>query len=60
MNVRAQRSNTAAVIRVLRPGEMVLVDLPEKGWYRVVTDTQTIGYVDRRLLDTLPPAAVSH
>lgn len=55
MNVRADRSNTAPVIRILRPGEVVLVDLLEQGWYRVVTDRQAMGYVDRRYLDTSPP-----
>lgn len=60
MNVRADRSNTAQVIRVLRPGEEVLVDLLKQGWYRVVTDSQAIGFVDQRYLDTMPPAAISH
>ena len=60
MNVRADRSNTAPVIRILRPGEVVLVDGLKQGWYRVVTDRQAMGYVDQRYLDTLPPAAVSH
>ena len=59
MNVRADRSNTAAVIRILRPGEEVLVDLLKQGWYRVVTDSQALGYVDQRYLDTVPPAAIS-
>lgn len=57
MNVRADRNNTATVIRILHPGEEVLVDLLEQGWYRVVTDGQATGHVDRRLLDTSPPPA---
>lgn len=55
MNLRTERSNRAPVIRILRPGEVVLVDLLEQGWYRVVTDRQALGYVDRRYLDTSPP-----
>jgi SH3-like domain-containing protein len=54
-NVRADRSNTAPVIRILRPGEVVQVDSLKQGWYRLVTDEQATGYVDQRYLDTLPP-----
>lgn len=57
INVRAARSNHAPVIRILRPGEMVLVDSLEKGWYRVVNDREAPGYVDRRLLATTPPGS---
>jgi uncharacterized protein YgiM (DUF1202 family) len=53
-NVRAERSNTAAIVRVLNPGEVVAVDSLQQGWYRVVTD-QGVGYVDQHYLDTLPP-----
>ena len=55
INVRADRSNAAPVIRILRPGEVVLVGVQEQGWYRVVNDEQAIGYVDRRYLDAAPP-----
>jgi uncharacterized protein YgiM (DUF1202 family) len=54
-NVRAERSNTAPVLRVLHPGEVVAVDSLQQGWYRVVTD-QAVGYVDQHYLDTLPPS----
>ncbi|HEY7682345.1 MAG TPA: SH3 domain-containing protein [Gemmatimonadales bacterium] len=53
-NVRAERSNTAPVVRVLHPGEVVAVDSLQQGWFRVVTD-QGMGYVDQHYLDTLPP-----
>jgi hypothetical protein len=53
-NVRAGRSNAAQVLRILRPGEGVQVDLLERGWYRIRTETQTVGYVDRRLLSPSP------
>jgi uncharacterized protein YgiM (DUF1202 family) len=53
-NVRAERSNTAPVLRVLHPGEVVAVDSLQQGWYRVVSD-EAVGYVDQHYLDTLPP-----
>ena len=53
-NVRAEPGNTAAVLRVLHPGEVVAVDSLQQGWYRVVTD-EAVGYVDQQYLDTLPP-----
>ncbi len=57
INVRAARLNTAPVLRVLHPGEAVQVDSLAQGWYRVYSNQAAPGYVDRRLLDTLPPAA---
>jgi uncharacterized protein YgiM (DUF1202 family) len=56
-NLRAERSTTAPVLRVLHPGEVVAVDSLQEGWYRVITDQQTVGYVDQQYLDTLPPSA---
>lgn len=55
MNVRAERRNSAAVLRVLHPGEVVQVDTLSQGWYRVVSSGEQPGWVDRRLLDTVPP-----
>lgn len=55
-NLRAERSNTAPVVRALHPGEVVSVDSLEQGWYRVVTDSG-VGYVDQQSLDTLPPSS---
>src|SRR5512143_3812597 len=56
VKLRAEPSNTAAVLRVLQPGEVVTVDSLQDGWYRVVMDEQAVGYVDRQYLDTMPPA----
>jgi hypothetical protein len=56
-NVRADRSGTAPVLRILRPGEPVRVDSLDRGWYRVVAEGHASGYVDRRYLDTSPPQA---
>lgn len=55
VNVRAGRSPSAPVLRTLEPGELVAVDTPRQGWYRVVTEDQAAGYVDGRFLDTAPP-----
>lgn len=55
VKLRAEPNNTAAVLRVLQPGEVVTVDSLQDGWYRVVIDPQSVGYVDRQYLDTLVP-----
>lgn len=44
VNVRDRRSPDAAPVRVLNPGEALLVDSLVGGWYRVVIDGQSIGY----------------
>lgn len=55
VNVRAGRSPSAPVLRTLEPGELVAVDTPQQGWYRVVNGGREPGYVDGRFLDTTPP-----
>jgi hypothetical protein len=55
VNVRAGRSGSAPVVRILKPGEAVRVDSLRQGWYRVVADGQALGYVDRNLVG-VPPA----
>ncbi len=55
INVRAGRGNSAPVLRILRPGEVVEVDSLLRGWYRVVSGAAPPGYVDYRLLDSLAP-----
>jgi len=57
VNVRAERSNLAAVVRILRPGETLLVDSLARGWYRVVADQKVVGYVDSHFLASSPPPA---
>jgi len=54
VNVRAGRSGSAPVVRVLNPGDSLVVDSLRQGWYRVVADGQTLGYVDRSLVGTAP------
>ncbi len=55
VNVRSGRSGSAPGLRVLGPGETVLVDSLRRGWYRVLVDGRPRGYVDRTYLDTVPP-----
>lgn len=54
VNVRGARSRNAPAVRVLNPGEVVMVDSLRGGWYRVVIDGQQVGYVDQRYLDVEP------
>jgi hypothetical protein len=56
INVRSARGNAAPVIRILHPGDPVLVDSLVRGWYRVIASGEAVGYLDRRYLDTLPPS----
>lgn len=57
VNVRADRSGNAPVVTILEPGDTVLVDSLRRGWYRAVSDGQTLGYVDRTLVRASPRAA---
>lgn len=54
VNVRAGRSGRAPVVMVLEPGDTVMVDSLRQGWYRAVSDGQTLGYVDRSLVGPTP------
>ncbi len=54
VNIRASRSGASAVVRVLKPGESVMVDSLRMGWYRAVVDGRTLGYVDQRLVGASP------
>jgi hypothetical protein len=55
VNVRGARSRNASAVRVLNPGEAVLVDSLSRGWYRVHLGGQPVGYVDRAYLDVEAP-----
>jgi hypothetical protein len=57
VHVRQGRANAAASVRVLRPGESVVVDSLQGGWYLVLADQQPLGYVHRSNLGTTPPNA---
>ncbi len=55
VNVRERRSPDAAPVRVLNPGEAILVDSLVGGWYRVVIDGEPIGYAyDSNLSERAP------
>jgi hypothetical protein len=51
INVREGRARATRSVLVLTPGEAVLVDSLRRGWYRVVADGRTLGYVHRSNLD---------
>jgi SH3 domain-containing protein len=57
INVREGRARATRSVRVLTPGEAVLVDSLRRGWYRVLADGRTLGYVHRSNLDAVPPTA---
>jgi hypothetical protein len=56
-NVRESRARGARSVRVLEPGETVLVDSLRRGWYRVLAGGRTLGYVHRSNLGAVPPTA---
>jgi uncharacterized protein YgiM (DUF1202 family) len=49
-NVRKSRNKLADVEAVLLPGDTVLADSLERGWYRVALDGEVLGYVHRSTL----------
>jgi hypothetical protein len=57
VNVRDGRAQATPSVRVLTPGEPVLVDSLRGGWYRVLAEGRTVGYVHRSNLDAAPPNA---
>jgi ribosomal protein L37E len=57
VNVRDGRDRAAPAVRVLNPGEQVIVDSLLGGWYRVLAEGQPLGYVHRSNLDAAPPTA---
>lgn len=57
VNIREGRGRGTPAVRVLNPGEAVRVDSLRRGWYRVLVDGRTLGYVHRGQLDAAPPPA---
>jgi hypothetical protein len=55
VNVRQGRGRDAPTVRVLEPGDAVLVDSLDQGWYRVLIDGQPIGYAHRSTLVVRAP-----
>jgi hypothetical protein len=54
-SVRKSRSKSANLEAVLLPGDTVLADSLERGWYRVALEGEVLGYVHRSTL-TVPGA----
>lgn len=57
VNIRGARALVAPSVRVLKPGEAVMVDSLRRGWYRVLAEGRPVGYVYRSNLDATPPSA---
>ncbi len=55
-NVRKSRSVRAPVEAVLTPGDTVLADSLERGWYRVALEGEVLGYAHRSKLAALGAA----
>ncbi len=55
VNVRQGRGRDAPTVRVLEPGDAVLVDSLDQGWYRVSIGGQPIGYAHRANLVVRAP-----
>jgi hypothetical protein len=49
-SVRKSRSRIADLEAVLLPGDTVLADSLERGWYRVALEGEVLGYVHRSTL----------
>jgi hypothetical protein len=54
-NVRGSRSTRADLEAVLTPGDTVLADSLDRGWYRVALEGEVLGYAHRT---TLAPPGV--
>ncbi|HEX6433697.1 MAG TPA: hypothetical protein VFZ87_05630 [Gemmatimonadales bacterium] len=52
-DVRQARNVRAPLEAVLTPGDTVLADSLEQGWYRVVLEGEVLGYADRSTLAAL-------
>ena len=50
IHVRKSRSKRADLEAVLTPGDTVLADSLERGWYRVALEGEVLGYVHRSTL----------
>jgi len=55
VNVRGERTKAAPTVGMLNPGDAVTVDSLVRGWYRVLVDGRTLGYVHRSTLDVSRP-----
>jgi hypothetical protein len=44
-------------VRILKPGDSLVVDSLRQGWYRAVDGGETLGYVARNLVGASPESA---
>ena len=51
-NIRQSRARSSPAVGRLEPGDSVLVDSLQRGWYRVLMDGRPVGYVHRTSLGT--------
>ncbi|HKG33554.1 MAG TPA: hypothetical protein VKB22_07470, partial [Gemmatimonadales bacterium] len=58
-DVRKSRSARAPVEAVLTPGDTVLADSLEQGWYRVMLEGEVLGYAHRSTLAALGAGAAA-
>jgi len=54
-HVRKARSRSADLEAVLTPGDTVLADSLERGWYRVALDGEVLGYANESMLTPTEP-----
>jgi len=54
-NVRTRRSPSADIAAVLLPGDTVLVDSLQRGWWRATFEDSAIGYVQQSTVKTEAP-----
>ena len=54
-NVRTKRSTSADIAAVLLPGDTVLVDSLQRGWWRATFEDSAIGYVQQSTVRAEPP-----
>ena len=59
-NVRTARSVRAPLEAMLMPGDTVLADSLERGWYRVALEGEVLGYAHRSTLGALGSQRSSH
>ena len=57
-SVRKSRSKAADLEAVLLPGDTVLADSLERGWYRVALEGEVLGYVHRSTLKEARPGTL--
>ena len=50
VNMRYSASKTSDIVKIITKGEVVLFDSVIRGWIKVMSQSQDIGYIDSRYL----------